>query len=163
MAHDPRHPPRPENKLALNRRDSQIVKMRAQGIPSQRIADELNIDVQLVYKALREAAEEVRDGMLELVQQRIMEHDTRYEYMYRQVQEKIEQADGLDLKEFANLIRAAVAILERQARLLGLDKAVITGVRAEKDWLESATPKELIDIAKRFDLVIPEKFEKMVS
>ena len=158
-------PDGPQMDLAWAERRDRIVELRAKGMLPREIGPTVGMTENAVYQVLREAAEEVRDRMQERIEQRFMEHDARYEYMYRQVQDKLSAAvspDGvalMTLSEYAGLLRAAVAILERQAKLLGLDRNPGgAGGQRKGDWLDSATPKQLIDLAAKYGLDTPGKF-----
>ena len=53
------------------------------------------------------------------------------------------------------LVRSAILIMDRQAKLHGLDKQKAP---TNPDWLENASQPELIRLAKERGIALPEKF-----
>lgn len=158
-------PDDPERGFDWAVRLERIVTYRAQGLGAtkivERLRDEHNerVSVDYVNQMLREYTEKVRDDLVQLGQTRFAEHDARCEYLYSMIQEKLLN-DKLCNKQFSALVIAAVRILERQARLHGIDRqAQGAGGGQRNAWLEHATPEELARIAKKYGLPVPARFE----
>lgn len=145
---------------------TRIIELRAQGVSVPKIVEQLAKDdtplaYNTVYQIVREYANAVRDEALQRGEERFAEHDARYEYLYGQIQRRLARAaenDEYDDGKFAALVRAAVAVLDRQARLLGIDKVKTPNSPAQHDWLDRATPGQLVELAQKFELKLPEKF-----
>ena len=140
-----------------------MIKLRSQGMSVTEIATQTGNSPYYVHQMLREFARYVRDNTVELAEQRIAEQDARCEYLYRQVQKKLDEASLLDIKYYSQLVAAAIKILDRQARLLGLDRTRTAGGANQMEWLDKATPKELEDIAKDYGLKLPRSFTDMTA
>lgn len=110
-------------------------------------------------RLLAEMGEKMRKRNDARVSRRFLEHDARCEHLYSLVVAEINKqaaAGAFDEK----LIRAAVTVLDRQARLLGLDAVKSTDKRhGPNEWAEEAPLKDVMAEAKRLGLVLPTGFE----
>ncbi len=134
--------------------DARIVEMKAQGHTHKEIAAELGIPVRTVADRLKDAAMDARRRVAEVAEERAAMQDARVEWLIQKVSEMI-RTDGavFDEKKW----KVAIQLLERQAKLFGIDRAKDAGDRAG-DWLSSATEQTLRDEAEKLGLKIPEKF-----
>lgn len=148
----------PARAVEWETRRLRLMEMVGEGKSVKYCCDELSISAPQYYKLLREAAEAVRDRTLDLITERFAMHDWRYEAMLRQVQARIDACPVEDHIAFAALIRAAIAVLERQAKLFGLDRAKNEGGRNQNDWLDKAPASELVKMAKSLGVTIPAGF-----
>lgn len=146
-----------ETQLEWAERLEYVLRQRARGVPVSQIAKELGLNPRHIFTYLQQAAEDTRTRIQELCDQRFSEHDSRYEYIYRSLVVKLESVT--DPKDFAAIARAAVTVLERQSRLLGLDRDKPSGGGNRSDWLDSATPSEILSIAKNYGIAVPEHVE----
>jgi hypothetical protein len=145
-------------ELAFAERTSQIVSLRASGKSATDIAEAIGCDVRTVYRSIKDEAEKVRAGTAELVSSMFMLHQERLERLWAKAQERIDALeDTASSADFCHAVRAAIMILERQARLLGLDREKAGGRGAAADWLDTASEAELRVTAERYGLRIPEK------
>lgn len=148
-----------DKALAYVARRDRVIKARALGKTSQEIADEEGIHPSSVDTLVREAAAEVRAKTNDFVEERFAMHDARYEYLYKIVQKKLDDASLADLHAFAGLVRAAISVLERQSKLWGLDRAKPDGGKG-RNWLDDASPAQLVKMAGEMGLTLPDKFVK---
>lgn len=143
-----------------------VIELRAQGLSVPKIAKQIaqegfDLSCQTCYQIVREYAETVRENAVGWGEERFAEADARLEYLYAQIQERLAAAalnPLCDDGKFAGLVRAAVAVLDRQARLLGLDRTKALGGTGQHDWLDKTTPAQLAALAEKFDLKLPKQF-----
>lgn len=154
-----RFPDDPERELTWVERRALVVEMRAQGRPIKAISSATGWSVDYVQQLLREAADHVRAETEQFCRVRFMEADARCEYLYEQVQRRLSEADAEDTAKYAALVRAAISVMERQARLWNLDREKVKGVGGRGDWLEEASPAELRRIAEAYDLDLHPAFK----
>lgn len=145
---------------------ARVIDLRSQGLSVPKIVKRLAKEgtplvAVTVYQLINEYAQSVRESILELGTNRFAEADARLEYLYRQVVRRLRKAavaPECDDAKYAALIRAALAVLERQARLLGLDKTKERGGTGNSDWLEGKTPAQLVQLAGQWGIQLPERF-----
>lgn len=147
----------PVNPVELDERLFTVISLRAAGVPAKEIADSLGLSVPRVYQYLAEATTAARERNVDLVEEMFLLHQERLERLFRLAQAHIDKCETFDDRAF----RVAILILERQARLLGLDKTPEKpgGKSGGYDWLENSTKEELIAEAERRGLRVPEKFK----
>lgn len=138
----------------------EILRRRAAGELYPAIAAALGYSERHVHRLISEAAERCRRDNAALVAKRFLEHDRRCEHLYdvclRRIQAQIEAGDFDD-----RVIRAAVTVLDRQARLLGLDasKRVGGGGDGPNAWLDKAPLSDVVREAKILGLELPKEFD----
>lgn len=139
-----------------------VMSLRMKGKTREEIAKELDLSVRSVDQAINTTITELRDAAPLIVEEMFSVHQLRLEALYQIVQKKIDEM--LDFDE--RLFKVALSILERQSKLLGLDrdKVKTKTSRADRyhettDWLEDATPSELIHEAESYGITVPEKFK----
>jgi hypothetical protein len=133
------------------------VESRCKGENPAVTAARLGITGRQAYRILRAAAERTRDHMVEILEARLAEHDAKCEWLYDVCARKIQTL--VDKNEFdANVIRAAIAVLERQAKLLGLDKTKLKQGPGNADWMDTADDAALVRAADRMGIKLPESF-----
>lgn len=132
----------------------EVFDLRRDGLDAVEIAVRLGCGVQHVHRIMRTAVDRMRADEQTLIRERFFTHDARLEWLYKRLVEQINASPCFDEK----LVRAAVTVLDRQARLLGLDRAKIQQVPESQAWLDKATPEELVRMAEERGLKLPEKF-----
>lgn len=157
-----------DSGLALPKREFQIeriLRLRAVGFDAREIARKLSDDPEIgkissvtVARLMGEAAREARERHRELADKRFLEQDATLEYLRSKYMQLVESSPGYDDK----LARALVSILERQAKLHGLDRGKANGGHGGNDWLEEATKDDLLRAAEAYGIRVPEKFRTEV-
>jgi hypothetical protein len=132
-----------------------VLRMRAKGVPYSEIAEQTGMDVRSVRRLVQDEVQRVRAELAEDVAEMFVLHNERLEALYRITRTHIDNMAVFDDRP----IKVALLILERQSRLLGLDKDAKPGRGNTYDWLENATPTDLIAEAERRGIRIPEKFK----
>lgn len=155
----------PVNPLVREETRYAVVDASARGERVAATCERLGIKPSTYYSILRDAAEKVRDSTRELCEIRFMQHDERLEYMYSQLQDRLDAFDPErdTVAGYAALIRAAIAILERSAKMWGTDREKPQGGRGFADWLDDASPTELVRIAETYGIEIPKPFVTAVE
>jgi hypothetical protein len=159
--------PKPEDAFAADERDvllERILTLRLGGMKPVKIAEKLTaeghtISWSHVTRLIREAAADCRERREDLLDQRFMEQDRRVEWLIalcmRKVRRKAKEGRSIDA-----LLRIAVSLFERQARLHGMDKDKARGGKPPPDgnWLDSAPFESVLGEAERIGLVKPGEF-----
>lgn len=139
-----------------------VLKMLARGETNVKIGEALGITTKQAAARVKEVVEQAREDSRAHVLKRFTQHDERCEYLYKVCLKRINKMnlkhqDGeWDFDDKA--IRAAVAVLDRQARLLGLDKSVNTGGQNFNAWLDNQSGADLERLARQYGIDLPEKF-----
>lgn len=135
-----------------------VVELRVAGETPAQIAAQLQISTPTVYRLIEEAAEESSARLAQLVDQRRMEQDQRVEYLLSLCMKRVRErfAAGLPIEKD---LKNAVALFDRQARLLGLDVARGPGGHNKLDWLETAPFEAVVTEAERMGLIRPGEFQ----
>jgi hypothetical protein len=131
-----------------------VMERRARGESHESIAKDLGVQVRAVHRWIKEVVDEVRLRSVDYAEEMFVIHSNRLESLYQRVQKYIDEMVLFDEKMF----RIAVLVLERQSKLLGLDKAGKPVGADAYEWLKNATPDQLIQHAKDMGLRVPEKF-----
>jgi transposase-like protein len=138
----------------------QIVEKRSRGVSVAEIAVELGMTTPTIHRFMAKAAERARDSVRQRVEEAFLLSDVRLENLYRVIQDRIDTmvADGVfDDK----VIRAAVLVLERQSKLLDLDRAKRGSAGAASragmnEWVETASFEELYKVAtETYGITLP--------
>ena len=132
----------------------EIIQHKRDGWTNREIAEAVGLGEDQVRRVIRQAVDAARADERQLVQERYHLHDERLEFLYAQVMKALHAAVVFDDK----IIRAAIMILERQARLHGLDKTR-TQASGAFGWLETASPDELVRLAKERGIALPATFQ----
>lgn len=116
------------------------------------------VNVRRALAALRVAT---TNEALDVADEYFNLHIERLEALWATVSSTINALLGFDDRVF----KVALAVLERQAKLLGLDRG--SGGRnptprpsRDKDWLSEATPSELIAEIESYGLEVPKRFKE---
>lgn len=142
---------RPSEHLSL------ILDGRAEGKPIEKIADEIGISRTHAFRLMQGAIADARVENSLRVQQRAYEHDLRCELLYSlAIEHAIRVSKAGDFSPDA--VRLALSVLERQAKLWGLDRKTEKGKNGMADWSDKASLDDLIREAKRLGVTVPEKF-----
>lgn len=152
------------------KRLTEILRLRSVGYRPADIGDLLGVEYggpigrRMVEKILRDAAEEYRAENQATIARASLEQNERLEWLYSVCARWIEWTrvaeDGVLLPPDEKIIRAAVSILDRQARLLGLDVKTSMGPGASgQDWFASAPIQEVIKRGEQLGFIMPVKFE----
>lgn len=138
-----------------------VIALRQKGKTRAEIAKELDLTMTAVNAAIETTIVELRDGAPLLVEEMYHLHHERLEQLYAIVQKRIDAMVEFD----SDVFKIALSILERQSKLHGLDKAnakqktKVGKTSRDSDWLDNATPSELIYEAESYGLTVPEKFK----
>ena len=144
-----------------------IVDLRICGLSPVEIAKKLtaeghSISWNHVQRIIRDAAQESATRLADTVDQRRMEQDKRVELLLSMCMRDIDAArtaDPVPMKTIETLLRAAVSLFERQARLLGLDANKNQGQGSRMDWLNDAPFETVVAEAEKYGLVRPGEFK----
>lgn len=148
----------PEQQLDHALVRSKVVELRTQGYRAPEIANHLGLDQTTVNRHIKAAVEEFHKDITDVIRERTQTHDDRCEDLYSRIHAEIRHDPEFDPDKY----RLAIAILERQSKLLGLDKAKVPGDNKNRqDWLAEATPAELEAEALRMGIPVPQKFITM--
>lgn len=148
----PRRENDPANKLDRELMIKRVIALRSEGKSTDQIATVLDMPARTVRNWLSEATAEIKADNRDFLAEKFAIHNHRCEWLYQRVMKELKERFSTDL------IKTLLLILDRQARLLGLDKSG----QARKDinaWIESATDEQLIAEAKKYNIPIPEKFD----
>lgn len=149
----------PDKLLAWHEQVHKLLEYRAQGLNTKQAAEKVGVSPQHAAKLIADAVAHVRENTDNLVQQRILEHDAKLEWMYNECAKQMQRLAELNAFD-DKVLRAAVSILDRQAKLWGLDKAKQgTGGSSRLDWLDTASSAALMAEAERYGIKIPEPFK----
>lgn len=136
-----------------------VLKMRHDGKVLREIATELGVSYTSVKSAVATYRVQMSAEMLEVADEYFQLHVDRLEGLWARVQKELTALPQFDEKVF----KVAIQILERQAKLLGLDRgnraAGVPRTGGQKDWLAEATPSELIAEIESYGLQVPERFK----
>ncbi len=153
--------------LSRDERDilvEKIMDMRLTGCKPEKIAARLTaaghpITWTHVARLIREAAADCRANHQELLDQRFLEQDRRVEYLIAMAMRRVRRAAKKG-QPFVAMLKAAISLFERQAKLHGLDLHTARGVNQQKDnWLDSAPFESVLNEAERIGLVAPGEFD----
>lgn len=141
-----------------------VLDLLAEGKTHVEIAKLLGLSVRQVATRVREVVAEARENARDHVNLRFTQHDERLEYLYKMCLKRI---NAMNLRQNADdewgfddkAVRAAVAVLDRQARLLGLDRTVNTGGQNFNSWLDNQSGADLERLAVQYGIDLPKKFE----
>lgn len=130
--------------------DRRIVELRSRGCTPHQIGREVGLTRQQVTARIRVLALEIRSATRDLVATRFLEHDQILMTLRAKCQKAINEMKEWD----STRVIAMLKVLERQAKLLGLD--VDPRSAADNDsWLDNKAPAELVEMARRFNLTLP--------
>lgn len=130
----------------------EVVKLRSAGLTVREISEQMGAPQRTVYRWIAEAANAIRRENRSFTQEMFLAHVYRLERLYQIVQQRIDEA-GFS----RDAVRAAIDILDRQSKLLDLDRS--KSYRGRNDWMDDAKDEELIAEARRLGLHVPEKFD----
>lgn len=136
---------------ALARMESEILTRRMQGERSDEIATAMQVPHGNVLAAIARLTEQARQESADMAAELFMLANLRLEKLWRTVQKWLDAMETFDDK----LVRCAVSVLERQAKMNGLDKQGSRFV-ADDEWIDNATPAEVVAHAKKLGLSLPE-------
>lgn len=131
---------------------AEVIRLKLLGTSSRAIAKSLDIPEANVRRLIRQAVETARASERDLILERFHIQDQRLEYLIGKIFAQIEAMIDFDER----LIRSAILVCDRQAKLLGLDK---TKTSIGADWLASAGSDDLIRMARERGIPLPKRFE----
>jgi len=134
-----------------------MLRLYAMGYGSTAIARELAVSHETVQKAIRKAAEEARERNAELVEERFLQQDQGLLRLYRHCMDRIETAAAAGEYD-KEAVKGIIMVMDRQAKLLGMDKAKATGAKNLYGWLDTASETELNEAAERYGIALPKPF-----
>lgn len=140
------------------------------------LCDKYKLSDRQVSRILRDAATRVRDEAADEIAVAFYQQKERLERLYSIVMLEIEayenymlavrKAQGMNpeaniqpIKFDDRPFRVAVAIFERQARLLGLDVGRERDTKGPTGWLDQAPIQQVVDYAKSLGMKTPGLFE----
>lgn len=158
-------------------REERIIRLSMAGKSLSEIARLESASMSSIKVTLREIALRARMNLADRVAQAQLEQHTRVRSRMAELDAVIAKATRLLLAPDAPLdvdtiaaldkmLRTSIALMEREAKLLGLDvprpglggeEAAATGSMVS--WIERAKPDELLEYAKQFRLRTPEPFQ----
>lgn len=139
-------------------RNARIVKLRTEGKTPHETATLVGCDVRTVYRVIKDEADRCRAATGDLVDEMFMLHQERLERMWAAAQKRLDELSPLaPAADWCAAVRAAIMIMERQSRLLGLDRERNLGGANKADWLDGASEEELRATASRYGLHVPER------
>lgn len=140
------------------------LQLYAIGYGSGRIAKELtetgkygDVNHELVQVTIREAAADMRKRNEELVEEARMQQDAAIMRLHAACIESMRGEDG-NLFFSEKAIKCLIMLMERRARLLGLDKSPLPVRAGAFSWLDKASPDELIAAAAKYGVKVPQPF-----
>lgn len=149
--------------LEIAQQTEQVLAWIAEGLPHSEIAVKLGVKVAVVATRIREVIAQAREHAREHVQKRFTQHDERCEYLYKVCLKRINSmhlrqnvADEWGFDDKA--VRAAICVLDRQAKLLGLDRGGHVGGPNFNSWLDNQSGVELEKLAAQYGIDLPKKF-----
>lgn len=176
---DPRFDPghKSGDDLRAVEREERIVRLIIAGKSHPEIASQLGISATALRVTLKEIALRARLGLAtEIALSQRAQHE--------RIRARLAQIDGIldrlaslasaetvdyeAIAAYDKLLRAQVLLMDRQAKLLGLD-IPRPGTKAEPNvgdmggdsanWINTATPDEIAAYAKQFKMRLPTEFE----
>lgn len=133
-----------------------------------------NLSDRQVARILKDAAVRVRQEAVDLVAQAFHLQYERLERLYRLVEMELQAYENYMLALHAanggevtvtpvrfddRPFRVAVAIFERQSRLMNLDRNGQVDKKGPTGWLDQAPIQEVVDYAKQLKMKVPTQFE----
>jgi len=134
----------PATRLATAKERADIISLACRGESSARIARALNIGIDTVRNTCNHAAREIRENTADLMAIRFREHDELMQRLIARLRKDLLSKDGGFCKD---RLTCLIKLLERQARLLGLD---VSGPKAlgVDEWLADRTDGELVEVLR---------------
>lgn len=133
--------------------------LRRVGFSRQEIATAMGLDISTVERLLSKVLKELQVANASRAEEAYQLQDMRLEELYRRVHELIVKAEGFDDR----LFKTAITILERQAKLLGLDKTTRSSpvklAARDQKWMDEATPSELVAEVESYGIEVPARFK----
>lgn len=145
--------------VMIERQRAEVLRLRVVGYNSAQIGERLDkllggpISRRQVDRILKSIAEEQREENFEYYEQMQSVQVARLEWLYSICARRMEEA-GVDDK----LIRAAVMVLDRQAKLLGLDARgpmAAAGSSRDEDWIKKAPIADVIKLGESLGMKLP--------
>jgi hypothetical protein len=133
----------PEGFSRLDRQ-TKAVLLRRQGHTFREIAAEMKITLREAHRLVTTAFREAAHRSAETAEQMVQLHNERLDWMLKSLASEIDRGSS-------RAIEVAVKLLDRQARLLGLDAPAKKEVQIRFDQLSD---QELLDEAKRLRVSI---------
>lgn len=142
---------RPDEMALL---EHQVLMLRMDGHEPRDVAIKLGIPYGDVLTIMARLTANVRKENVGMAEELFMLANMRLERLWRWVQSHLDKMTEFDDK----LVRSAVQVLDRQARMNGLDKQTRPGGggASDADWVDAATPTELDTYLKRQGFSIPD-------
>lgn len=163
--------------LETSLRDRAIVEDSIRGLRILALAEKYRLSGRQVSRILKDAALAARDRTQEIVAETFFKQVERLEKMFERVEMEMQAyedymravraAQGgnpgvnvIPVKFDDRPFRVAVMIMDRQAKLLGMDRgAGHDPRRGPADWLDGAPIEQVVDYAKQLKMKIPSEFE----
>lgn len=132
--------------------EHQVLMLRMEGHEPREVALRLGVKYGDVLSIMARLTKNVREENAGLAEELFMLSNMRLERLWRWVQSHLDKMETFDDK----LVRAAVQVLDRQARMNGLDKQTRPGGQPTDDWVDAATPAEMDAYLRRNGFSIPD-------
>ncbi len=139
----PRGRATPTSMVKLDK-TSQAMKLRREGNTYREIAREMKITLREAHKLVTTAYKEAAHKTQETLDQMVALHNDRLDWMLKNLVREIEGGS-------ARAIEVAIKLLDRQAKLLGLDAPTKKEVQVRFDQMSD---QELVEEAKRLRVSI---------
>lgn len=128
----------------------EVIRRRAAGMGVEQIAVEMGVERRTIYRWIAEAANAIRSENKSFTQEQFLINYHRLERLYELIEQKL-----VEVGFQRDVFRAAIDILDRQSRMLGLDR----GGPSRGQWLETASNDDLVAEARRLGIKIPDNFQ----
>ncbi len=128
-----------------------VLNLRMKGVTPSEVAGKLNVPLAMVLGAIASLTEDARQENAGIAAELFMLSNLRTEQLWAHVQKWLDAAQSFDDR----LVKCAIAVLERQAKLNGIDRAGGKTV-TDSDWIDQASPAEVVAYAKRLGITFPD-------
>lgn len=144
----------------VEKRDARIIELRRDhNFSATKILQVLQregyknapITIQGISHVIKEYSRKAREAIQDTVDQRFVEHDETLDDMMSRCKQQLMRV-GFDV----NILKCMILIMERQARLLGLDKTV-THHPNVNEFLATASDEQVREECRRLGIIYPEQ------
>ncbi len=134
--------------------DSEILAMKAAGKTNAEICEHFGIDGTELRERLTDAAADFRRRLADVAEGRALLADARIEWMLEKLTAMIASDSVFDDRKW----KVAILLLDRQAKLFGLDKAKESSVDLSLKSFDGVPEAKLKEYATDLGLNLPETF-----
>lgn len=135
----------------------EVIRRRSAGQNVAEIAAEMGEPERTVYRWIAEATQAVRAENRSFVQEMFLISFHRLERLYEIIEKRLAKMATDDALFSRDVFRAAIDVIDRQSKLLGLDRNKV-GSKGRDEFLDGASDADLVAEADRLGIRLPEKF-----